>query len=45
MAVSFLYRDQSSEVSEIGVSENEEHPVRMISSTPVKCDTVKNKVQ
>lgn len=36
-------RDQSSEVSEIGVSENEEHPVRMISSTPVKCDTVKNK--
>ncbi|XP_073501929.1 sister chromatid cohesion protein PDS5 homolog A isoform X2 [Phyllobates terribilis] len=36
-------RDQSSEVSEIGVSENEEHPVRMMSSTPVKCDAVKNK--
>ncbi|XP_069833645.1 sister chromatid cohesion protein PDS5 homolog A isoform X2 [Dendropsophus ebraccatus] len=36
-------RDQSSEVSEIGVSENEEHPVRMISVTPVKCDVVKNK--
>ncbi|KAG9479611.1 hypothetical protein GDO78_011567 [Eleutherodactylus coqui] len=36
-------RDQSSEVSEIGVSENEEHPVRMITTTPVKLDIVKNK--
>ncbi|XP_040274891.1 sister chromatid cohesion protein PDS5 homolog A isoform X1 [Bufo bufo] len=36
-------RDQSLEVSEIGVSENEEHPVRMISATPVKCDVVKSK--
>ncbi|KAG8591730.1 hypothetical protein GDO81_000277 [Engystomops pustulosus] len=38
-----MQRDSISEVSEIGVSENEEHPVRMISVTPVKCDTVKNK--
>ncbi|XP_044154394.1 sister chromatid cohesion protein PDS5 homolog A isoform X1 [Bufo gargarizans] len=36
-------RDQSSEVSEIGVSENEEHPVRLICATPVKCDVVKSK--
>ncbi|XP_063777196.1 sister chromatid cohesion protein PDS5 homolog A isoform X2 [Pseudophryne corroboree] len=36
-------RDQSSEVSEIGVSENDEHLVRMISVTPVKSEAVKNK--
>lgn len=38
-------REQSSEASETGVSENEENPVRIISVTPVKnIDTVKNKV-
>lgn len=38
-------REQSSEASETGVSENEENPVRIISVTPVKSiDTVKNKV-
>lgn len=37
-------REQSSEASETGVSENEENPVRIISVTPVKnIDTVKNK--
>lgn len=37
-------REQSSEASETGVSENEENPVRIISVTPVKSiDTVKNK--
>lgn len=37
-------REQSSEASETGVSENEENPVRIISVTPVKnIDPVKNK--
>lgn len=41
----FSTREQSSEASETGVSENEENPVRIISVTPVKnIDTVKNKV-
>lgn len=43
--VCFSSREQSSEASETGVSENEENPVRIISVTPVKSiDTVKNKV-
>uniref|UniRef100_A0A2K5DSR6 PDS5 cohesin associated factor A n=1 Tax=Aotus nancymaae TaxID=37293 RepID=A0A2K5DSR6_AOTNA len=39
-----LNREQSSEATETGVSENEENPVRIISVTPVKnIDQVKNK--
>ncbi|OCT96788.1 hypothetical protein XELAEV_18009003mg [Xenopus laevis] len=34
---------QSSEVPEIGVSENDENPVRLISVPPAKTETVKNK--
>ncbi|XP_063313956.1 sister chromatid cohesion protein PDS5 homolog A isoform X3 [Pelobates fuscus] len=34
---------QSSEVSKTGVSENDEHPVRIISATPAKMESVKNK--
>lgn len=45
MFACFSTREQSSEASETGVSENEENPVRIISVTPVKnIDTVKNKV-
>lgn len=37
-------REQSSDISETGVSENDENPVRIISVTPAKTETVKNKV-
>ncbi|XP_019408126.1 PREDICTED: sister chromatid cohesion protein PDS5 homolog A [Crocodylus porosus] len=36
-------REQSSDISETGVSENDENPVRIISVTPAKTETVKNK--
>uniref|UniRef100_A0A8C3LEG1 PDS5 cohesin associated factor A n=1 Tax=Chrysolophus pictus TaxID=9089 RepID=A0A8C3LEG1_CHRPC len=49
--VSWLYfvfnydtREQSSDISETGVSENDENPVRIISVTPAKTEPVKNKV-
>uniref|UniRef100_A0A287CTG0 PDS5 cohesin associated factor A n=1 Tax=Ictidomys tridecemlineatus TaxID=43179 RepID=A0A287CTG0_ICTTR len=39
-------REQSSEATETGISENEENPVRIISVTPVKnIDPVKNKAK
>lgn len=37
-------REQSSDISETGVSENDENPVRIISVTPAKTEPVKNKV-
>lgn len=42
----FIYatREQSSDISETGVSENDENPVRIISVTPAKTEPVKNKV-
>ncbi|EMP29562.1 Sister chromatid cohesion protein PDS5 like protein A [Chelonia mydas] len=36
-------REQSSDISETGVSENDENPVRIISVTPAKTEPVKNK--
>nr|XP_028600660.1 sister chromatid cohesion protein PDS5 homolog A-like [Podarcis muralis] len=36
-------REQSSDISETGVSENDENPVRIISVTPAKIEPVKNK--
>uniref|UniRef100_A0A8C6YCQ7 PDS5 cohesin associated factor A n=1 Tax=Naja naja TaxID=35670 RepID=A0A8C6YCQ7_NAJNA len=37
-------REPSSDLSETGVSENDENPVRIISVTPTKMEPVKNKV-
>ncbi|KAH0616241.1 hypothetical protein JD844_027214 [Phrynosoma platyrhinos] len=36
-------REQNTDISEIGVSENDENPVRIISVTPAKIEPVKNK--
>lgn len=40
----YVTREPSSDISETGVSENEENPVRIISVTPAKTEPVKNKV-
>lgn len=40
----YVTREQSSDISETGVSENDENPVRIISVTPAKTEPVKNKV-
>lgn len=40
----YATREQSSDISETGVSENDENPVRIISVTPAKTEPVKNKV-